>query len=110
MQPNITTLFMLSYAIAAPNLQNYGSQGRRGLYGENQLKPLNISPELEDIAKLIYLLDFDTSYAGEIGVLSFAATQNYGKSLQIGLWLARLLYPILAPQQTKAIFVNLAKG
>ncbi|MEH2306450.1 hypothetical protein [Nostoc sp.] len=77
---------------------------------KNQLKPLNISPELEDIAKLIYLLDFDTTYAGEIGVLSFAATQNYGKSLQIGLWLARLLYPILAPQQTKAIFVNLAKG
>ncbi|MEH1949826.1 MAG: hypothetical protein V7K77_23165 [Nostoc sp.] len=23
---------MLGYAIAAPNLQNYGSQGRRGLY------------------------------------------------------------------------------
>ncbi|MBG1240511.1 Coq4 family protein [Nostoc sp. NZL] len=90
----------------------------------NQLKPLNISPELEDIAKrnlfaLRYLvthdifhvlLDFDTTYAGEIGVLAFAATQNYSKSLQIGLWLARLLYPILAPQQTKAIFVNLAKG
>jgi hypothetical protein len=31
MQPKITTLFMLGYAIAAPNLQNYGSQGRRGL-------------------------------------------------------------------------------
>ncbi len=31
MQPNITTLFMLGYAIAAPNLQNYGSQGRRSL-------------------------------------------------------------------------------
>ncbi|BDI14657.1 hypothetical protein ANSO36C_04590 [Nostoc cf. commune SO-36] len=90
----------------------------------NQLKPLNISPELEDIAKrnlfaLRYLvthdifhvlLDFDTTYAGEIGVLAFVATQNYSKSLQIGLWLARLLYPILAPQQIKAIFVNLAKG
>ncbi len=90
----------------------------------NQLKPLNISPELEDIAKrnlfaLRYLvthdifhvlLGFDTTYAGEIGVLAFAATQNYSKSLQIGLWLARLLYPILAPQQIKAIFVNLEKG
>jgi ubiquinone biosynthesis protein COQ4 len=90
----------------------------------NQLKPLNISPELEDIAKrnlfaLRYLvthdifhvlLGFDTTYAGEIGVLAFAATQNYSKSLQIGLWLARLVYPILAPQQIKAIFVNLDKG
>lgn len=90
----------------------------------NQLKPLNISPELEDVAKrnlfaLRYLvthdifhvlLDFDTTYAGETGVLAFAATQNYSKSLQIGLWLARLLYPILAFQQTKAIFANLAKG
>lgn len=91
---------------------------------KNQLKPLSISPELEDIAKrnlfaLRYLvthdifhvlLDFDTTYAGEIGVLAFAATQNYSKSLQIGLWLAKLLYPILAPRQIKGIFANLAKG
>jgi ubiquinone biosynthesis protein Coq4 len=90
----------------------------------NQLEPLNISPELQDIAKrnlfaLRYLvthdifhvlLDFDTTYAGEIGVLAFAATQNYSKSLQIGLCLAKLLYPILAPQQIKGIFANLAKG
>lgn len=90
----------------------------------NQLKSLNISPKLEDVAKrnlfaLRYLvthdifhvlLDFDTTYAGEIGVLAFAATQNYSKSLQIGLCLARLLYPILAPQQIKVIFANLEKG
>ena len=90
----------------------------------NQLKPLSISPELEDIAKrnlfawrylvthdiFHVLLDFDTTYAGEIGVLAFAATQNYSKSLQIGLWLAKLLYPILAPRQIKRIFANLAKG
>lgn len=90
----------------------------------NQLKPLSISPELEDIAKrnlfawrylvthdiFHVLLDFDTTYAGEIGVLAFAATQNYSKSLQIGLWLAKLLYPILAPRQIKGIFANLAKG
>ena len=90
----------------------------------NQLKALSISPELEDIAKrnlfawrylvthdiFHVLLDFDTTYAGEIGVLAFAATQNYSKSLQIGLWLAKLLYPILAPRQIKGIFANLAKG
>ena len=59
----------------------------------NQLRPLNISPELEDIAQnnvfaLRYavthdmfhvLLGFDTSYAGEIGVLAFAVEQKYSK-------------------------------
>ncbi|WP_292706922.1 MULTISPECIES: hypothetical protein [unclassified Nostoc] len=28
--PTLSPNFMLGYAIAAPNLQNYGSQGRRG--------------------------------------------------------------------------------
>ena len=56
---------------------------------DNNLKPLNISPELHDVAKrnvfaLRYavthdifhvLLEFDTSYAGEIGVLAFATEQ-----------------------------------
>ncbi|MEA5622764.1 hypothetical protein [Nostoc sp. UHCC 0251] len=28
--PTLPPNFMLGYAIAAPNLQNYGSQGRRG--------------------------------------------------------------------------------
>ncbi|MEC4812265.1 MAG: Coq4 family protein [Scytonema sp. PMC 1069.18] len=91
---------------------------------ENHLKPFNISPELEDVAKrnvfaLRYiathdifhlLLGFDTSYAGEIGVLAFAATQNYSKSLKYSLWLAKFLYPIIAPQQRKAIFINVQKG
>ena len=103
-----------------------GSFGRE--YAEhmhkNHLQPLNISPELDEIAKrnvfaLRYvvthdifhvLLDFDTSYAGEIGVLAFAAAQNYSNSLKISLRLAKLLYPLLAPQQIKAIFVNLQRG
>ncbi|MEH2426696.1 MAG: hypothetical protein V7K26_04210 [Nostoc sp.] len=29
--PTLPPNFMLGYAIAAPNLQNYGSQGRQGL-------------------------------------------------------------------------------
>ncbi len=29
--PTLPPNFMLGYAIAAPNLQNYGFQGRRGL-------------------------------------------------------------------------------
>ncbi|WP_414551847.1 Coq4 family protein [Anabaena sp. CCY 0017] len=90
----------------------------------NHLQPFNVSPELEDVAKsnvfaLRYavthdifhvLLGFDTSYAGEIGVLAFAVEQNYSKLLKIGLWIAKLLYPILAPQQIQAIFTNMNKG
>ncbi|WP_260446277.1 MULTISPECIES: hypothetical protein [unclassified Nostoc] len=42
MQLNITTLFMLGYANAAPNLQNYGSQGRRGLITGDMTKFLAV--------------------------------------------------------------------
>lgn len=90
----------------------------------NHLKPFNVSPELDTIARrnvfaLRYvvthdifhiLLGFDTSYAGEIGVLAFAAEQNYSPSLVTSLRIARVLYPILAPSQIKAIFANLRKG
>jgi ubiquinone biosynthesis protein Coq4 len=90
----------------------------------NHLKALNISPELVDVAQrnvfaLRYavthdifhvLLGFDTTYAGEIGVLAFAAEQNYSKSLKISLKLAQFLYPILAPQQSQMICANLNKG
>lgn len=90
----------------------------------NQLKPFNVSPQLDEIARrnvfaLRYvvthdifhiLLGFDTSYAGEIGVLAFAAEQNYSPSLKTSLKLARVLYPLLAPFQIKAIFANLRKG
>ncbi|MGB3756866.1 MAG: Coq4 family protein [Rivularia sp. (in: cyanobacteria)] len=103
-----------------------GSFGRE--YAEhmkrNNLQTLNISPELDDVAQrnvfaLRYvithdifhvLLGFDTSYAGEIGVLAFAAAQNYSKSLKISFWLAKILYPIIAPQQVKAIVANQLKG
>lgn len=90
----------------------------------NKLQPLNISPELEEVAKrnvfaLRYvvthdifhvLLGFDTSYAGEFGVLAFAAEQNYSQSLKLSLWIAKILYPLLVPWQTKAMFANLKKA
>ncbi len=90
----------------------------------NHLKPFNVSPELDDIARrnvfaLRYvvthdifhvLLEFDTSYAGEIGVLAFAAEQNYSPSLQLSLKLASVLYPILAPSQIQDIFANIRRG
>ena len=90
----------------------------------NRLKPFNVSPELEAIAQrnvfaLRYvvthdifhvLLGFDTSYAGEIGVLAFAAAQQYSSAQRLSLWLAKILYPILAPQQINTIFANVKKG
>jgi ubiquinone biosynthesis protein Coq4 len=91
---------------------------------KNHLQAINVSAELEEVAQrnvfaLRYavthdifhvLLGFNTSYAGEIGVLAFAAEQNYSKSLKIALWLAKIIYPILAPQQIQAIFANEKKG
>ena len=91
---------------------------------KNQLQPFEISKEASKIAEnnvfsLRYsithdlfhvLLGFDTSYAGEIGVLAFAAEQNYSSSLTLSLAIARLLYPILAPQQIPQIFRNLRRG
>jgi ubiquinone biosynthesis protein COQ4 len=91
---------------------------------ENHLKPFNVSPGLEEIAErnvfaLRYaithdifhvLLGFDTSYAGEIGVLAFAVEQDYSPQLKVSLALAKAIYPILAPQQVKEIFTNLGKG
>ena len=90
----------------------------------NQLSPFTISPALDDVARrnvfaLRYavthdifhvLLGFDTSYAGEMGVLAFAVAQNYSRSQRLGLWLASLLYPILAPRQTRQIFANRRLG
>lgn len=90
----------------------------------NRLQPINVSPELAEIAwnnvfALRYavthdmfhlLLGFDTSYAGEIGVLAFAVEQKYNKLQTIGFKIARVLYPILAPQQFKAIQTNVRYG
>lgn len=56
------------------------------------------------------LLEFDTSYAGEIGVLAFTAEQNYSPLLKVSLTLAKVLYPILAAWQLREIFANLRKG
>lgn len=83
----------------------------------NQLRPFNVSPAMAEIAQnnvfaLRYavthdifhvLLGFDTSYAGEMGVLAFAVAQNYSRSQRIGLWIAQWLYPLLAPRQVQSI-------
>ena len=103
-----------------------GSFGRSyALYMErNKLLPFAVSPDLEaevrhnvfsvryavthDIFHL--LLGFDTTPAGEIGVLSFAAAQGYSRSLRFGLLLARFLYPLAAPRQLRLIRENVKRG
>ncbi|HEY9878262.1 MAG TPA: Coq4 family protein [Leptolyngbyaceae cyanobacterium] len=91
---------------------------------ENQLIPFNVSPELDDVAQrnvfaLRYavthdifhvLLGFDTSYAGEIGVLAFAAEQGYSSMLQFSLQIAKWWYPVIAPNQRDAIRRNTHNG
>lgn len=90
----------------------------------NQLTPFTISPSLDEVARrnvfaLRYavthdmfhvLLGFDTSYAGEIGVLAFAAAQGYSSAQRVSLAIARGLYPLLAPSQIPQIRTNTQRG
>lgn len=90
----------------------------------NNLKPFEISPEVGQVAEknvfsLRYaithdifhvLLGFDTRYAGEIGVLAFAAEQNYSPTLKFSLLMAQILYPLLAPQQIPEILSHFKRG
>ncbi len=103
-----------------------GSFGRSyALYMErHKLRPFTVSPDLEaevrhnvfsvryavthDIFHL--LLGFDTTLAGEIGVISFSAAQGYSRSLRFGLFLARFLYPLAAPRQLRRIRENVKRG
>lgn len=88
----------------------FGREYVRHLQSKN-LKLFNVSSHLKEMADrnifaLRYavthdifhvLLGFDPSYAGEIGVLAFAAEQNYSQSLKISLLFARILqrFPLL---------------
>lgn len=90
----------------------------------NQLQPFNVSPELATVAQrnvfaLRYavthdifhvLLGFDTSYAGEMGVLAFAAAQGYSPLQRISLAIAGVLYPLLAGGQRQQIAANRRRG
>lgn len=91
---------------------------------DNNLKPFDISEDMYEIAKNnvfslryavthdIYhlLLGFDTTYAGEIGVLAFATAQNYVEIQKMNLLIAKILYPILSPSQVGKIYKNVDKG
>ena len=57
------------------------------------------------------LTGFDTSWAGEMGVLAFAAAQGYTRVQRwIGLPLATVLYPIFSPRNAMAVFRALRRG
>ena len=91
---------------------------------QNNIHPLIISDDLIEAAKanpfalrftathdiFHILLGFDTSYAGEIGVLGFTIGQGYSKFLNAYESLVRHLYPLIFRSQAKQIRANLAKG
>lgn len=56
------------------------------------------------------LTGFDTSWAGELGVWSFVAAQRYARGHRIAVFLASLLYPVLAPLQLARLLRNRTLG
>ena len=56
------------------------------------------------------LLGFDTSYAGEVGVLGFAIAQGYSKFLQAYEPVVKHLYPFVLRSQAQQIRANLKRG
>ena len=57
------------------------------------------------------LTGFDTTWAGELGVLAFTSAQGYARVQRyVALPLALLLYPVLAPRQIPALVRCLVQG
>ena len=103
--------------------QTFGYEYARYMQ-KNKLQPIKISPEFAEIAKgnvfatryavthdmFHLLLGFDTSYAGEIGVLAFAVEQSYSRMLNFSLFPAMVIYAAIAPRQFKSILANMRRG
>lgn len=91
---------------------------------QNGIQPLEISDDLRAEAErhpfaLRYtithdifhiLLEFDTSYVGEMGVFGFTVGQNYTKALNLAYPLIRSLFVMIKPRQAKAIFASARRG
>lgn len=91
---------------------------------ENGIQPLEISDDLRAEAErnpfaLRYttthdifhaLLGFDTSYAGEMGVLGFMIGQNYSQILNAFRPFAKHVYPVILFRQGKQIRENFSRG
>jgi len=56
------------------------------------------------------LTGFDTSWAGELGVWSFVASQRYARAHWIAVALACVIYPFLAITQVPRMWKNLRRG
>lgn len=56
------------------------------------------------------LLGYDVSWAGEIGVLGFAAAQRTSRTLTVAFCVACILYPILSPRTALQIWRNARVG
>ena len=91
---------------------------------EHNLQPLKISHDLIEAAKanpfalrfitthdiFHVLLGFDTSYAGEVGVLGFTIGQDYSKFLKAYEPVVKHLYPLIFRSQAKQIRANFSRG
>ena len=91
---------------------------------KHHIQPLEISPDLLEAAKtnpfalrftathdiFHILLGFDTTYAGEIGVLGFTIGQNYSKFLNAYEPIVKHLYSLIFRSQAKQIRTNLRRG
>ena len=91
---------------------------------QHNLHPLEISSDLIEAAKadpfalrfiathdiFHVLLGFDTSYAGEVGVLGFTIGQDYSKFLKAYEPLVKHLYPLIFRSQAKQIRANFSRG
>ena len=91
---------------------------------QHNIHPLEISPDLIEAAKtnpfalrftathdiFHVLLGFDTTYAGEVGVLGFTVGQNYSKFVNAYTPIVKHIYPLIFRSQAKQIRANLRKG
>ena len=91
---------------------------------KHNIHPLEISPDLIEAAKanpfalrftathdiFHILLGFDTTYAGEVGVLGFTIAQGYSKFLQAYEPIVKHLYPLILRSQAQQIRANLDRG
>lgn len=91
---------------------------------KNNIQPLKISSDLLEAAKqnpfalrfiathdiFHVLLDFDTTYAGEIGIAGFIMGQNYSKFFNIYEPIVKYIYPLIFRSQAGKIHTNFIKG
>lgn len=93
-------------------------------FDDHEIRQLDISRELNSIVQrnraavrylslhdIIHtLLGFDTSLAGELGVIAFAAAQGYSRDLYTNLFINAHLYPLAEPHHALEMNLRLRQG